>query len=161
MAAAQALEGEFSEDGLAAMAGEDNLQMALAKSLADRIDDSDMQRSWSKVKSGPRKSAKHSPLDDLPAELQLVAEALIASQRHPIPAEASAEVRTIHQEIDDRNAALELMDEFDQVPESAVDPTILAFPRTFDEGVDSTMPELTEEILARMFANIMEHGMAI
>ena len=54
MAAAQALEGEFSEDGLAAMAGEDNLQMALAKSLADRIDQADMQRSWTKVTSGPK-----------------------------------------------------------------------------------------------------------
>ena len=41
------------EDGLAAMAGEDNLQMALAKTLAERIDEADMQRSWSKVKSGP------------------------------------------------------------------------------------------------------------
>ena len=55
MAAAHALEGEFSEEGLAAMAGEDNLQMALAKSLAQRIDDSDMQRSWVKVKSGDKK----------------------------------------------------------------------------------------------------------
>ena len=58
MAAAQALEGEFSEDGLAAMAGEDNLQMALAKSLADRIDASDMQRSWAKVASGPKSARK-------------------------------------------------------------------------------------------------------
>ncbi len=32
MAAALALEGEFSEDGLAAVAGDDNMQMALAKS---------------------------------------------------------------------------------------------------------------------------------
>lgn len=58
LAAAQALEGEFSEEGLAAMAGEDNLQMALAKSLAERIDDSDMQRSWVKIKSGEQKKAK-------------------------------------------------------------------------------------------------------
>ena len=41
MAAAQVLEGEFSEDGLAAMAGEDNLQMALAKSIARTIDDAE------------------------------------------------------------------------------------------------------------------------
>jgi hypothetical protein len=54
MAAAQALEGEFSEDGLAAMAGEDNLQMALARSLSDRIDQADMQRSWTKVAGGPK-----------------------------------------------------------------------------------------------------------
>ena len=58
MAAAQALEGEFSEDGLAAMAGEDNLQMALAKSIARTIDDADMQRSWTKVKGGPKKARR-------------------------------------------------------------------------------------------------------
>jgi hypothetical protein len=57
MAAAHALEGEFSAEGLAAMAGEDNLQMALAKSLAQRIDDSDMQRSWVKVSSGDKTRA--------------------------------------------------------------------------------------------------------
>ena len=67
MAAAQALEGEFSEDGLAAMAGEDNLQMALAKSLADRIDEADMQRSWTKVPSGPRKTRPTDALKDLTA----------------------------------------------------------------------------------------------
>jgi len=91
MAAAQALEGEFSEDGLAAMAGENNLQMALAKSLADRIDDSDMQRSWGKVKSGPKKrkpgdelakaaNPEPSLFDGLPTELQLVGEALAKSE---------------------------------------------------------------------------------
>ena len=41
------LEGEFSEDGLAAMAGDDNMQLALAKSMAEKIDQADMQRSWS------------------------------------------------------------------------------------------------------------------
>ena len=61
MAAAQALEGEFSEDGLAAMAGESNLQLALAKSLADRIDQSDMQRSWTKVVSAPKTARKPVP----------------------------------------------------------------------------------------------------
>jgi hypothetical protein len=69
MAAAQALEGEFSEEGLAAMAGEDNLQMALAKSLADRIDASDMQRSWTKVASGPRKVREILPSPDVAIEV--------------------------------------------------------------------------------------------
>jgi hypothetical protein len=66
MAAAQALEGEFSAEGLAAMAGEDNLQMALARSLAERIDEADMQRSWSKVKSGGKKKLTR-PTDALRA----------------------------------------------------------------------------------------------
>jgi hypothetical protein len=88
MAAAQALEGEFSEDGLAAMAGEDNLQMALARNLVERIDDADMQRSWGKVQSGPKqrqpvpgdaliaagKAMPPSPLDELPIEVQMVVE---------------------------------------------------------------------------------------
>ena len=51
MAAALALEGEFSEEGLAAMAGEGDEQMALAKCMSEKIDDADMQRSWQKVKS--------------------------------------------------------------------------------------------------------------
>ena len=58
MAAALALEGEFSEDGLAAMAGDDNVQMALAKSMAEKIDQADMQRSWSKIKSGDKKKSR-------------------------------------------------------------------------------------------------------
>lgn len=101
MAAAQALEGEFSEDGLAAMAGEDNLQMALAKNLSERIDDSDMQRSWGKVKSGPKKvkkgvaalaaDLKPSPLDKLPIELQIVASTMIDNAEKPVPADALSE----------------------------------------------------------------------
>ena len=58
LAAAMALEGEFSEEGLAAMAGDDNMQMALAKSMAERIDQADMQRSWSKIKSGDKKKSR-------------------------------------------------------------------------------------------------------
>jgi hypothetical protein len=57
MAASQALEGEFSEDGLAALAGEDNMQMALAKKLSERISESDMQRNWGKIQSNPKKKA--------------------------------------------------------------------------------------------------------
>ena len=60
MSAAQALEGEFSEEGLAAMAGDDNLQMAMAKNLSEGIDDADMQRNWTKVKSGPKKARSRS-----------------------------------------------------------------------------------------------------
>ena len=56
MAAALALEGEFSEEGLAALSGEGDEQMALAKSMSEKIDDADMQRSWSKVKSAERRS---------------------------------------------------------------------------------------------------------
>ena len=49
--AAQALEGKFSMAGLAAMAGDDggSVAMALAKSLAHKINEGDAQRVWSKV----------------------------------------------------------------------------------------------------------------
>jgi len=53
MAAAQALEGNFSSEGLAAMAGDDsNIEMALAKSLADNIKEDGGVRAWQKVTSG-------------------------------------------------------------------------------------------------------------
>jgi hypothetical protein len=48
--AAQALSGQFSEEGLAALAGEDNMQMALARQLSQRISESDIQRNWPKMK---------------------------------------------------------------------------------------------------------------
>jgi hypothetical protein len=103
MAAAQALEGEFSADGLAAMAGDDNLQMALAKNLSERIDSSDVQRQWEKIKSGPKKRKQGasmiiagkkipaSKLDGLPIEVQMVAETIIEGKGKPIPADGAAE----------------------------------------------------------------------
>jgi hypothetical protein len=58
MAATLAPEGEFSEDGLAAMAGDDNMHMALANSMAEKIDQADVQRSWSKIKGGDKKKPR-------------------------------------------------------------------------------------------------------
>jgi hypothetical protein len=50
LSAAMALEGKFSSEGLAAMAGDDeNLEMALAKSLADNIVEEQATRAWSKL----------------------------------------------------------------------------------------------------------------
>lgn len=56
LSAAQALEGKFSSEGLAAMAGDESLEMALAKSLADNVQEPDARRAWSKVASsgGPK-----------------------------------------------------------------------------------------------------------
>ena len=68
--------------------------MALARSFADRIDKADMQRSWTKVPSGPktvRKPITPRPMDDLPVELQWVGEALVESRSKPIPPEAGYE----------------------------------------------------------------------
>jgi hypothetical protein len=101
MAASQALEGEFSEDGLAAMAGEDNMQMALAKQLSQRISESDMQRNWGRVKSGSKKRAAGSKLDTLSPKdqesvnaataAQMIAETLQEREGKEPPIEASKE----------------------------------------------------------------------
>jgi SNF2 family DNA or RNA helicase len=50
---AQALEGKFSSEGLAAMAGGDggSVEMALARSLADRLDEGDAQRARERIAS--------------------------------------------------------------------------------------------------------------
>ncbi len=108
MSAAQALEGKFSEDGLAAMAGEDNMQMALAKQLSQRISEADMQRNWGKVKSGPKKKIS-SKLDMLSAEdqesinaataAQIIAETMEEQQVKPIPMEAAREFKGVLEQI--------------------------------------------------------------
>jgi SNF2 family DNA or RNA helicase len=50
LTAAQALEGRFSSEGLVALAGEDaNVEIALARSLVERLDEGDARRMWNKV----------------------------------------------------------------------------------------------------------------
>ena len=50
LTAAQALEGKFSTEGLVSMAGEDaNVEIALARSLVDHLDDGGARRFWNKV----------------------------------------------------------------------------------------------------------------
>ncbi len=108
MSAAQALEGKFSEDGLAAMAGEDNMQMALAKQLSQRISEADMQRNWGKVKSGPKKRIS-SKLDMLPQNVQdeinaataaqIIAETMGEQQAKEPPIEAAREFRGVLERI--------------------------------------------------------------
>jgi hypothetical protein len=65
MEAAQALEGKFSAEGLASMAGEEgSAEMALAKSLADRIDEGDAARHWAKVRGAVANAARDIEFDD-------------------------------------------------------------------------------------------------
>jgi hypothetical protein len=52
LTAAQALEGKFSSEGLAALAGDDtSVELALARSLVNRMDEGDARRIWNKVTS--------------------------------------------------------------------------------------------------------------
>ena len=188
MAAAQALEGEFSEDGLAAMAGEDNLQMALAKSLADRIDAADMQRSWTKVTNGPNKVRTPialKPMDHLPAELQLVGEALVESGRKPAPLDARADFPGVLERIAAVDMAFQAMTadiaeseplrEADRGKLRMVADPLPSLPRPIvvesvtlklvqpgpapEVGLALEVPEFNEELLLRMLANLAANGM--
>ena len=58
MMAARNLNGQFSAEGLAAMAGDDaGLEMELAKSIADAMPESNQIRSWAKASSGRKARA--------------------------------------------------------------------------------------------------------
>ena len=159
MAAAQALEGEFSEDGLAAMAGEDNLQMALAKSLADRIDQSDMQRSWTKVTSGPkspRKPVTPRPMDDVPEEVGSVFPGIL--ERIAAVDKAFAGLT----QIEPRQPTVD--ESFQPTPTTVGLKLHRPEPVTADETeADETfeVPKFDEELLAKMFANLTANGMTL
>ena len=73
LTAAQALEGKFSSEGLVAMAGEDaNVEIALARSLVERIDEGDARRFCV-----PREGHSHVATTRTP-----VSEVRIATHRH-------------------------------------------------------------------------------
>jgi len=61
--AAEALEGKFSSEGLVAMAGDDGIEMAMAKSLAENMDEK-TDRSWQaaldEAKARPKNSRQRS-----------------------------------------------------------------------------------------------------
>lgn len=73
LTAAQALEGRFSSEGLVAMSGEDaNVEIALARSLVERLDEGAARRMWSRViKSRDRHENDSGPaLDAQPFRLE-------------------------------------------------------------------------------------------
>ena len=51
MSAMMALDGRLSVEGLAGMADDESAAMALARSISDAIDSSEIQRNWVKVSS--------------------------------------------------------------------------------------------------------------
>ena len=57
ISASSALEGSFSEDGLAALAGGEDLTTELARTLAEGIKLQDAGRAWAKVSAGKPKAA--------------------------------------------------------------------------------------------------------
>ena len=173
MAAAQALEGEFSEDGLAAMAGEDNLQMALARSLADRIDASDMQRSWTKVTSGPRQPIATRTREHQPTDLPRITEPRTTSGGKPVPLDAAGAFASVLERIAAVDAAFAAVARASHPePDTISEP--VAKPATRPESVTLqlhqpepetdcgfAMPDLDDELLAKMFANLAANGMTL
>jgi hypothetical protein len=62
LTAAQALEGTFSGEGLVALAGEDaNVEIALARSLVQRLDEGDARRLWGKALGPGGRPEDHNP----------------------------------------------------------------------------------------------------
>lgn len=84
MTAAAALEGKFSSEGLAAMAGEDaSIELAMARSLANKINDMDAARAWEKVASRPQPSRalEELPVLALKADPAVAVKPLVAQSR--------------------------------------------------------------------------------
>ena len=69
LTAAQVLEGRFSSEGLVALAGEDaNVEIALARSLVECLDEGDARRHWNKVVN-LREVSEDPPCPDLAARI--------------------------------------------------------------------------------------------
>ena len=69
LTAAQALEGKFSCEGLVAMAGEDaNMEIALARSLVNQMDEGDARRLWGKVSNPAGSEERILPLPPIAIE---------------------------------------------------------------------------------------------
>jgi hypothetical protein len=182
--------------------------MALAKNMSEQIDSADMQRSWGKVKSGPKKRKATSAIDSLSPEQQAEVVASTAAEMisetlaevKPAPPEAEAEFPRILHEInssgeptdyedveeseedldaeyqdygqestlplwlaakDERhNRATQLEARPETQPEPLAEPAELRVADDNDDGYDEEddLPEFTEEILAKMFANMRLHG---
>jgi hypothetical protein len=85
LTAAQALEGTFAREGLVALAGEDaNVELALARSLVECLDEGDARRVWSKVHH-PQPPSEKSP-DSAKRQRSHVGPRTRGSRRTPVPA---------------------------------------------------------------------------
>jgi SNF2 family DNA or RNA helicase len=92
LSAAHAIEGKFSSDGLVALSGDDGVEMALAKSLADQIDEGCPTRAWVKVGVTDGVSGRDMNVDDFISEMAelagdawLVPEMEGVSDENPFP----------------------------------------------------------------------------
>jgi SNF2 family DNA or RNA helicase len=72
LSAAHAIEGKFSSDGLVAMSGDDGIEMALAKSLADQMDEGSATRAWQKFGTRDMVTGRDMSIEDCAAEIDEV-----------------------------------------------------------------------------------------
>lgn len=63
LAASTSVEGKFSSEGLAALAGDEgSIEMAMAKSLVERLDDSDVGRAWARMTTERPATSQNPPV---------------------------------------------------------------------------------------------------
>jgi hypothetical protein len=123
MAAMMALDGRLSVEGLAGMADDESAAMALARSISNAIDTSDIQRNWVKVASN-RKPAS-SPLisfgQALLADEPIDGVDILSIEPHLI-AQSILEVEDEVGEITlSRELLARMLDDFDNVSDEALD----------------------------------------
>jgi hypothetical protein len=70
LVAAEQLDGRFSAEGLAAMASDESAEMAMARSLSQRIDATSAERAWAKI-AVPARSPIPLPIDEVPVNLPI------------------------------------------------------------------------------------------
>jgi len=70
LAASHAIEGKFSSDGLIALSGGEAMEMALAKSLAEQIDEGSAARAWQKIGTVDRTTGLDMHVDDFAGEME-------------------------------------------------------------------------------------------
>jgi hypothetical protein len=70
LSAAHAIEGKFSSDGLVAMGGDDGIEMAMARSLADQIDEGSATRAWQKFGTKDLTTGRDMAVEDFAAEMR-------------------------------------------------------------------------------------------
>jgi hypothetical protein len=80
------LEGDFSAEGLAAMAGEGSAQMAMAKALSQKLDDDDIKRRWGRLSFGKRReeAAPAEPAEPVKPNLRLVGQLALPAPEPPV-----------------------------------------------------------------------------
>ena len=77
LSAAQQLDGNLSVDGLCSMADDASSALALARSLSQSIDESDLQRNWVKIGTDSLRRQPLDRLDNLPMKAQLLAATIL------------------------------------------------------------------------------------